>query len=157
MKNNKDGFMLVEILVAITISVIIMGSLTGFLPNMMMKNNIISNKNIETKKGMIDYMIVMRDLRTAEMSSRLGKGALRLYKKGKVIEYKILNNALTRIDGDKHYITAYKDMKIYTCNKVVNCDGWQEVSKPWKMRDVGWWKVSMQLGKLWNDGVVKGQ
>ena len=156
MNNNKQGFMFAEVIVAITISVIVMGALTGFLPSMMMKNNIISNKNIETKKAMIDYMIVMKDLRTAEMTSRLGEGRMRIYKKGKIVEYKIIDGWLTRMEGGHDYTTVYKDIKIYTCNKVVKCDGWVEISKSWKLRDAGWWKVSMGLGKSWNEGVVRG-
>jgi len=156
MISNKKGFMLLELIVAITISAIIMGSLSGFLPNMMMKNKIISEHNISTKRQMVDYLLIMKDLRNAELNSKLGVDRMRLFIQGDIVEYKIEDEHITRRQSENTYKTVFKGIKIYSCNKVVACDGWESVNKNWWIKSASWWKIELIKGKYAVSGILRG-
>ena len=157
MMSNKKGFMLLELIVAITISAIIMGSLSGFLPNMMMKNKIISENNISTKRQMVDYLLIMKDMRSAELNSKMGVERMRLFIRGKLVEYKIEDGQITRSQGENTYKTVFKGMRIYSCNKVVSCNGWESVNKNWLIKSASWWKVELIKGKYAVSGILRGR
>lgn len=153
---KKKGMMLLEIIVAMTVSAIIIGSISGILPSILMKSNKISNLNSDKKKEMMQYMMVMKDFRNADFRSRIGNNNIELILNNKTVVYRNGEENVVRINNGVEEKLLFKKITLFGCNSLRNCQKWEPRDRVGWLKNTSWWKVDLQTGRMSMSGVYKG-
>jgi hypothetical protein len=153
---NKSGMMLLEIIVALTISAIILGSISGVLPSIMMKNKKISDLNSDKKKEMMQYMMVMKDFRNADLRSRIGNSGIKLILNDKTVEYRNGDGQVIRSKNGVEEKLLFKKITLFGCRSLRDCQEWESRDRSGWIKNTTWWKVDLETKRITMSGVVKG-